>query len=358
MNTSKDPSLLAVSRAAANRATREKIRYEVESRERVDCSNAFRERWSFDECHLFRYLEEHAPYLKKLRRSKRKRLFGQTGATKKLMRIKVYEYAFQMLSSRMFDLSSVRDPRILILAGGEPEHETALARRLFPSVQLISFDLDDRAVVAARRFVDLSVQVDLADLRFRGPEKAPDCLISGYVFANLDFCGLVTTDGVSHSIDRVGHMTGLLATWFSYGHEQSMPAIRNIAEYFGHGAEQYLSLLPEAVRVRLIYVWKQIANSNPNPNNYGRITLRPLKVWTYRDQRMPMMCVLWTHVGGWGGAFDGDVLSYENVSVSESDFRALVLSNAIRCGTKNASELYGVRPARIAARRAVATRQR
>jgi hypothetical protein len=181
------------------------------------------------------------------------------------------------------------------------------------------------------------------------------------VFANLDFCGLVTSEGVGEAIERARRMSTLVATWFSFGHEQNLPVIRECARRIGERSEEHLSSLPPTVRARFLYIWNRVNWSDPwRTGTAGRLdALRALKVWTYTDQRMPMMCVLWDTTGYmyWDAASRDEVLAYEKISITEAEFRATVLAAADQRGSHFASVRFGVRPAVLAAWRAVATRQ-
>jgi hypothetical protein len=228
----------------------------------------------------------------------------------------------------------------------------------------VAFDLDDRAVKAAAPFVDLALTYAVGDLRFRGEYQSPRCLTARYKFANLDFCGLVTSEGVGEAIERARRMAPLVATWFSFGHEQNLPDIHACAQRVGRHSEHHLSALSPKVRSRFLYVWDRVVNeSDPWGKGTGWRSDMPaaLKIWTYTDQRMPMMCVLWatssvfTHGFTQVGTPEA-VLPYEKVAIDAESFRARVLESARQHGSKFASARFGVRPAVLAAWRAVATR--
>ena len=339
----------------------------------VECSPSFRRRWLSGEC---------APYFEQELLSvinssqhwqpkPRSKLFSGAGHVKKFVRVQVYELAQQLLDRHKFlvrqypqdlleqhDLGEPKD-RILILPGGEPSHEAQLVRQLFADSEIVAFDIDDRAVQAAAPFVDLAVTYPVGDLRFKGAYESPRCLTARYKFANLDFCGLVTSEGVSEAVERARRMAPLVATWFSFGHEQNLPEILKCAERVGARSERHLSSLPPKVRARFLYVWARINLSDPWGRGTGLRTDTPraLKVWTYTDQRMPMICILWATAGAFTVAEPYDaVLAYEKVSIAEDAFRARVLDVARSHGRAFASVRFGVRPAVLAAWKAVATR--
>lgn len=319
-----------------------------------------------------------ADYIKPWRRRRpwekkpRAKLFKGTGYVKRLVRVKVYEYAHGLLvqhgrlakqlhsSHRQSSYRPDSKDRVLILPGGEPEHEAVLVRQIFEDAEIVAFDVDDRAVQAAAPFVDLAVPFNVADLRFGGQQRSPRCLTDCYKFANLDFCGLVTSNDIGLAIDRVQRMTPLVATWFSFGHEQNLADMQTAAERIGERSEEHLSLLPATVRTRMLYIWNRVRLSDLSFTPGFRLdTLRALKIWTYRDQRMPMMCVLWdtSEAFSWRSHDRGDVLEYEKVNVAETAFRAIVLDTAAQQGAGFACTRFGIRPTVLAAWRAVATRQ-
>ena len=355
------------------------------------CSPAFRERWfndaltkelgaayaeitgrsttSFEEYALIELLNREQRW-KRWRKKSHVKLFVGAGHVKKFVRVQVYTHAQGLLEQHRLlarhwhddwhdvDPGDMKD-RVLMLPGGEPEHEATLARQLFTDSEIVAFDIDDRAVQAAAPFVDLAVPVAVGNLRFAGVCRAPRCLTDRYEFANLDFCGLVTSDGVGEAIERTRRMSTLVATWFSFGHEQNLPVIQEIAKRIGVRSEAHLSALPATVRARFLYIWNRVNFSDPWGTGGGRLdALRAVKVWTYTDQRMPMMCVLWDTTGMCCDRTSaGDVLAYEKVSIDAADFRGLVLDAAKQHGSQFASVRFGIRPAVLAAWRAVATRQ-
>lgn len=351
-------------------------------------SEAFCERW-FDAAEILgfdidkaawrasqkRVLADYVkPWRRPWREKARARLFKGTGHVKKLVRVKVYEHAHDLLVQHRYlakqqradfcDRSAYQldsKDRVLILPGGEPEHEAGLVRQIFEDAEIVAFDVDDRAVQAAAPFVDLAVPFNVADLRFGGAGRSPRCLTDRYTFANLDFCGLVTSKDIGLAIDRVQRMTPLVATWFSFGHEQNLPVMQFTAGRVGECSEEHLSALPETVRTRMLYIWNRVRLSDLSFTPGSRLdTLHALKVWTYRDQRMPMMCVLWDTSGmcrDWRESSRSDVLEYEKVLVDETAFRAIVLDAASQHGTRRACARFGIRPTVLAAWRAVATRQ-
>ena len=339
----------------------------------IQCSQAFRRRWfngalaASDERELISVLDR----AQRWRGKRQAKLFTGTGHVKKFVRVQVYEHAQRLLEQRRLltrqlpqdwlaqhDRYDMKD-RMLILPGGEPEHEARLARQLFKDSEIVAFDIDDRAVQAAAPFVDLAVSLDVGDLRFAGEWRSPRCLTARYKFANLDFCGLVSSEGVGEAIERARRMATLVATWFSFGHEQNLSAIQESAKRVGARSEDHLSALPATVRARFLYIWNRVNFSDPWATGGWRPdVLRAVKVWTYTDQVMPMMCVLWDTTGMCcDHTSGGDVLEYEKVSINESDFRTIVLEAASRHGSQFAAIRFGIRPAVLAAWRAIATRQ-
>lgn len=353
----------------------------------IQCSQAFRARWfndalpeelgfnrqpsSFEEYALIELLDREARWKRQQKRQQKKsrtKLFTGAGHVKKFVRVQVYLHAQQLLaenrllarqqSRRDLDPENSKD-RLLMLPGGEPEHEATLARQLFADSEIVAFDVDERAVQAAAPFVDLAVTFEVGNLRFGGACRAPRCLTDRYKFANLDFCGLVTSDGVGEAIERARRMSTLVATWFSFGHEQNLPAIQDCAKRIGARSEVHLSSLPPTVRARFLYIWNRVNWSDPwGTGSWRPDALQAVKVWTYTDQRMPMMCVLWDTTGMCCDETSaGDVLAYEKVSISEAEFRTIVLEGASQHGSQFAAVRFGIRPAALAAWRAVATRQ-
>jgi hypothetical protein len=353
----------------------------------IYCSEAFRKHW-FDFARIPGLGDEQAEWYAALnereliayvtswrrpwRKKVRSRLFTGSGHVKKLVRVRVYEHAHKLLGQHRYLAEQRRTDRadrqeqdfknrVLILPGGEPEHEAGLARQLFKDAEIVAFDVDDRAVQAAAPFVDLAVPFNVADLRFGGQQRSPRCLTDRYKFANLDFCGLVTSKDTGLAIDRIQRMTPLVATWFSFGHEQNLSDMQAVAKRVGARSEDHLSSLPETIRTRMLYIWDVVRFSDLSFTPGHRLdTLRALKVWSYRDQRMPMMCVLWDTSGtffDYGSHERKDVLEYEKVIIDETAFRAVVLDTAARQGTQFTCTRFGIRPAVLAAWRAVVTRQ-
>ncbi len=337
----------------------------------VECSPAFRARWFshissplWEACAptnvqgslCERILAEHVRSLladngvpMALRKKKRPKLFTGTGYTKKLMRLKVYEMAARLVGP----LEAWNENyRVLMLAGGEPEHEARVARACFLGAEVLAFDLDARAVQAAVPHVDLAVQMDVGDLRARGSNKSPSCLVTPYHFANMDFCGLTTSDGVGLALDRAAQFSQYVASWHAYGHEQSLPHMQKCAAWVGQHSGELLAAVPGTIRTRLLYLWDRIRRSNPSPASSN--TLHPIAVWTYVDQRMPMMCVLWSA----RTYFDQlEQIPFEKVVTTELGFKQLVLDAAELKGSAWAADRYGLRTEVVAAWRAVATKQ-
>lgn len=331
----------------------------------VPCSETFRaEHFSGPvglhfEQDLARYLEEQRNTLLRSRNHETARKpFTGTGYIKKLARVAVYEEACRRwMANRLYDHQRER-PRVLMLPGGEPEHEASLARTVLPGAEVIAVDVNERAVEAARPFVDLAVQADVGSFRFKGRDETPDELSHRYVLANLDFCGLVTSGSVGAAIERAGHMACYIATWFSYGHDPAKLIADRAERILDFGDEElieHFSLLPETIRNRLLFVYREVQYSNPSFNRVGRVRLQALKVWAYRDQRMPMLCVLWC-LGG--SEFDEpSVLPFEKVTASEDDYRIAALASADTRGADYACSYYGTTKPQLSAWKAVATRR-
>lgn len=343
----------------------------------IECSDRFRKEWfstnlgrwgdiSGHEFILSNYLIENKPYqnLGPWDKKPRKKLFKGTGLIKKLTRVKVYEHVLSLEKANLDRFGAHYENRwarrILILPGGEPSHETSLIKELFPDKHIIAFDLDERAVELARPLVDLAVNLDVGDLRFANAKQSPSCLTHDYTFANLDFCGLVTSEGVGQAFERAARMSGYVATWFSYGHEQDLERVITEAEWVGLGAEHLFSDIPETIRNRLLYMFSTLQLSGPSYTGRRGTVMHPLKVWMYRDQAMPMFCVLWGHNplrvrdNEYGNGAQRAKIPYEKVT--GVDFRELVLDHVAKHGSEKTANYYGIDRTKLAAWKAVQTR--
>lgn len=240
-----------------------------------------------------RFLELNKPWEESY---KSRSTYHASGRVKDVVRRCVYAHVADLLRERPSP-----PYRVLMLAGREPELEVGVARETFGTeATVVAMDLDPVAVERAKKCASIAVHMDVGSLRLKGPNQAPHKLITPYDFANMDFCGHVTSNGVASAVERATRLATYTATWFSYGRETEKPGrragldeLRRRAKSFVEGATPAIwDDVPDVIRDRALYIALRARESAPGYYQGGPV-VHAVKVWSYVDKVMPMFCVLW-----------------------------------------------------------------
>jgi hypothetical protein len=251
---------------------------------------------------------------------------------KRLVRGEHYRLAITLAKSRSVDR---RELRVLMVPGRAAHEEIAAVRAIAPRARIVAVDRDPVALDVARDAgADACIEADL--LPGKGNRWEGGLAALEFDVANIDLCCGATSDfrRIIMAASRRVTLGGSVIGWFSYGRD-AVEAYVAIARGGDVLDGPDTPSREEALAGRIKYLSSED---------------RQIKsILAYRGHSMPMCSVLWRKETRWSSP-------PAPLWVRDEDLRLVVYAD--HGPDVDAAALYGVPAARIAAWRAVATRQR